>query len=209
VICNDLANGVVMGYLSHSMLVIHKLQLLPLKKAAVFVGTKKKTTDVGPKICFQLGKEEAMRFYTSPVILVGGINKGGLGWLQHRFEQVSWTTLEGVLCLKPDMYQLWLSKQCIGICATRHNLAQIQDILDNKYPNCSQDQETSAHLNGCPNNGRSLLFKECVSILATWTHHHDQNGPELAYWIDKYLLYRCTRSFNSLVDEGGSCSKDL
>jgi hypothetical protein len=122
-ICNNLANGVVMGYLPHSTLVIPKLQLLPLEKAAVFVGTKKMTTDVGPEICFQLGKEEALRFYTTPVILVGGINKGGLRWSGHRFEQVSWTTLEGVLQSKPDMYQLWLSKQCNGICATRHNMA--------------------------------------------------------------------------------------
>jgi hypothetical protein len=61
-ICNNLANGVVMGSLSHSAPVICKLQLLPLEKAAVFVGTKKMTMDVGPKICLQLGKEEVMRF---------------------------------------------------------------------------------------------------------------------------------------------------
>jgi hypothetical protein len=115
--CNDRANGEVRGYLSHSTPVTWKLQLLPLEKAAVFVGTEKMTMDVGPKICFQLGIEEAMRFYTSPVTLVGGINKGGLCWLQNRFEQVSWATLEEVLHLKQ------LSKQYIGISATRRNMA--------------------------------------------------------------------------------------
>jgi hypothetical protein len=47
--------------------------LLPLKKAAVFVGTK----TVGPQVCFQLGREETMRFHSLPVVMVGGIVKGG------------------------------------------------------------------------------------------------------------------------------------
>jgi hypothetical protein len=58
---------------------------------------------------------------------------------------------------------MWLSKQCIGICTTRLNLAQIQDILDDKCPNCGQAWETSTHLNKCPNNSRILLFKKSVT----------------------------------------------
>ncbi len=50
------------------------------------------------EVCFQLDREEALEFYMSPVALVGGINKGVLGWLWKRFEQVSsWCTLELVL----------------------------------------------------------------------------------------------------------------
>jgi hypothetical protein len=138
VICDELANGAVRHYLSYSSPVTRKLQLLPLEKAIVFVGTEKMTTDVGPEVCFQLGREDALRFYMLPVVLVGRVNKGGLGWSRRRFEQVSWSTLELVLRSKPDMYQLWLSKHCIGICATRQNLARIQDILDDKCPNCGQ-----------------------------------------------------------------------
>ncbi len=79
-ICDKLANGAVRHYLSYSSPVTQKLQLLPLKKAAVFVGTEKMTMDVGTEVCFQLGREDALRFYTSQVVLVGGVNKGGLGW---------------------------------------------------------------------------------------------------------------------------------
>ncbi len=99
--------------------------------------------------------------------MVGGINKGRLGWLRRRFKQVSWPSLELVLRSKPDMYQLWLSKQCIRMCAIRRNLTRIQDILDDKCPNCGQAQETSTHLNRCPDNGRTLLFKESVILLLT------------------------------------------
>jgi hypothetical protein len=107
------------------------------------------------------------------------------------------------------MYQLWLSKQCIGICATRWNLARIQDILENICPNCGQARETSTHLNRCPNNSRTLLFKESITNLSTWMHQHNRTNPELAYWIEKYLLFNGTRSFTSLVNKGGFCSNDL
>ncbi len=79
VICDELANGAVRHYQSYSSPVTWKLQLLPLEKAAVFVGTEKMTMDVGPEVCFQLGREEALRFYTLPVVLVGRVHKGGLG----------------------------------------------------------------------------------------------------------------------------------
>jgi hypothetical protein len=40
-------------------------------------------------------------------------------------------------------------------------------------------------------------------------HQHDRTDPEHAYWIEKYLLFHDIRSFISLFEEGGSCSKDL
>jgi hypothetical protein len=84
----------------------------------VFIDNEKTTTDVGSNARYLLGAEEAWRFYTSPVVPVRGVNQGGLGWLRERFDQVAWTNLGRALQSKPDMYQLWLSKQCIGICAT-------------------------------------------------------------------------------------------
>ena len=78
VICDKLTNGAVRHYLSYSSPVSWKLQLLPLEKGAVFVGTEKMTMDVGPEVCFQLGREVALRFYMLLVVLVGRVNKGGL-----------------------------------------------------------------------------------------------------------------------------------
>ncbi len=118
VICDGLANRAIKGYLERQSPRPRVTTLLPLEKAAVFIGNEKSTTDVGPNVRFLLGTKEARRFCTSPVTLIGGINKGGLGWSEERFNQVAWTELNGALHSKPDMYQLWLSKQCIGICAT-------------------------------------------------------------------------------------------
>ena len=141
VVCDGLANRAIKGYLERDSPTPLTTSLLPLEKAAVFINNEKATTDVGPNARYLLGAEEARRFYTSPVVLVRGVNKGGLGWSGERFNQVAWTALDRALRSKPDMYQLWLSKQCIGICATRRNLARIQDILDDRCPNCSQGPE--------------------------------------------------------------------
>ena len=91
----------------------------------MFIDNKKSTTDVGPNVRYLLGAKEARRFYTSLVVLIREVNKGGLGWPEEQFDQVTWVDLDQALRSKPGMYQLWLSKQCIGICATRWNLARI------------------------------------------------------------------------------------
>ena len=127
VLCDGLANRAIKGYLERDSPAHRTSSLLPLEKAAVFIDNEKTTTDVGSNARYLLGAEEARRFYTSAVVLVRGVNKGGLGWSGEQFDQVDWTALDRVLLSKPGMYQLWLSKQCIGICATRRNLARIQD----------------------------------------------------------------------------------
>jgi hypothetical protein len=67
------------------------------------------------------------------------------------------------------------------------------------------------NLNCCPDHGRRMLFlfKEGIAKLSTWMHQNDHTDPELAYWIEKYLLFHGTRSFASLVTEGGFSSLDI
>ncbi len=80
VLCDGLANRAIKGYLERDSPTQPAMTLLPLEKAAVFTDNKKLTTNVGPNVRYLLGAEEARRFYTSPVVLVRGVNKRGLGW---------------------------------------------------------------------------------------------------------------------------------
>jgi hypothetical protein len=93
------------------------------EKAAIILNGTKLTTDVGAEVHYCFGKEEANRFYTQPKLISSGTNKGGLGWLHERFDQVSWSSLDVSICSKPDMFQVWLFKQCIGTFATWLNMA--------------------------------------------------------------------------------------
>ncbi len=169
-------------------------QLLPLEKAAVFVGGNKLTTDVAAEVRFCLGEGEARAFYTAPNTPEGQ----GRGWTPARFNAVDWEGISTCLDTKSEMYGLWLSKQVSGICATRSNVARIQDLLDDKCPNCLQPGETAGHLNLCPAEGRVLFFNECVEDLDKWLGQGDKTDPELAYWIPKYILMRGKRPFATL-----------
>ena len=93
------------------------------------------------------------------------------------------------------MYGVWLTKQASGWCATRVNMARIQDLLDDKCPNYQTTQETASHLNQCPDEGRTQLFNEGAEHHTKWLHQDNRTDPELTYWIPKYLLLCGTSSF--------------
>ncbi len=135
VICDELANGAVERAITDGVSHFGP-KLLPFESVAVILDGVKLTTDVGSEVRYRLGKEDAERFYTKPRKVVRGTNRGGLGWSLERFHSVAWHSLGAALKSKPDMFRIWLSKQCIRICATRQNMARIQDILDDKCPNC-------------------------------------------------------------------------
>jgi hypothetical protein len=88
-------------------------------------------------------------------------------------------------------------------------MARIQDILDDKCPNCLRPRETNDHLNRCPEAGRTLLFKESIASIVAWMHQNNRTDAELAYWLEKYLIYRGTRSLTSLITKGGGGSPGL
>ena len=79
-LCDGLANRAIKGYLEWDLPAHRDISHLPLEKAVVFIDNEKTTTNVGSNARYLLDAEEARRFYTAPVVLVRGVNKGGLGW---------------------------------------------------------------------------------------------------------------------------------
>lgn len=66
---------------------------------------------------------------------------------------------------------------------------------DNRCPNCGQ-VESAAHLNRCPDEWRTRLYRDTVADLQKWLDASDTH-PELAYWLPKYALLRGTRRLSS------------
>ena len=166
-------------------------QILPLEKAAVFANGHKLTTDVSKEVRYCMGEEEARAFYTAAK------SKGGLGWSAERFNLVDFKSLDKTLASKPDMYGIWLSKQSAGVCATRYNMARLQDLVDNKCPNCGM-VEKAEHLNVCPSEDRTKLLEEGVDKLSSWLIQDNKTDPELAYYLPKYILFRGCRPWSTL-----------
>jgi hypothetical protein len=79
-------------------------------------------------------------------------------------------------------------KQAIhrGLCHLE-DLGCIQDILDDRCPNCGSIQEDKKHLNPCPDSGRRRLFRSDAKELQKWLYNNHFD-PELAFWIPYYLL---------------------
>ena len=197
--CDGLAKGAVQRWLEGGCDVPRGLQLLPREKAAVFIDGVKLTTDVAKEVRYCLGEVEARRFYTA------SLQRGGLGWTGRRFDLVDWRGLDAMLAGKPDAFSLWLSKQVAGVCATRKNLARIQDLLDDKCPNCLEPREDAAHLTICGDAGRQKLFEEGVVALEQWMAGDNRTHDELAFWIGKWMRLRGSVKFGEM----GPMSREL
>lgn len=154
---------------------------LPFEQASITVGGNKLTSDVSEPVRYLLGHTEDN--------IQNGVNTGGLGWTEETFDLVDWESLHDSLRGKADMFCIWLSKQCIGVNATRRNVARIDKSSDDICPNCKLVRERSNHLNKCTDVGRTALFEESVSKLETWMGRK-QTEPELAHWIVKVLQLR-------------------
>jgi hypothetical protein len=106
--------------------------LLPFEHSAVLINNIKITSNVAPQIRFLLRRVDAKKFYTKAINQVKGSNKGGLGWSTEAFDTADWEATAKAILGRPEEFQLWPSKQAIGVCATQKNTARIQDILDDR-----------------------------------------------------------------------------
>ncbi len=123
--CDELANCAVIRARSNEGNDNECFWLLPMEGAAIIIGGAKMTSNVATSTRFHQGREEARQVYTRPIRIKNGSNKGGLGWSAAAFNAVDWQAITAALKGKPDTFGLWLSKQAIGVCATRKNLARI------------------------------------------------------------------------------------
>jgi hypothetical protein len=48
-----------------------------------------------------------------------------------------------------------------------------------------------------------LLFRDSVASIVKWMQDCTRMDAELAYWLEKYLLFRGTRSLTALIMAGG------
>ena len=179
--CNTLANEVVTRALNKTTAQMGWL-LLPFENSAVLINNVKITSNVTPKIRFLLGRVDAKKFYTKAKHQVKGSNKGGLGWSTEAFKVVDWEASVKAISGRLEGFQLWLSKQAIGVCATQKHTAHIQDILDDRCPNCGKRGKVNHNLNQCTDLGYVHLFPDGVCKLTKWmrkgnqTHHKPEYG---------------------------------
>ncbi len=62
----------------------------------------------------------------------------------------------------------------------------------------------SHHLNRYLDQGGTLLFKEGIASLVIWILENSRTDAELAYWLEKFLIFHGTRAISHLVWDQGS-----
>ena len=139
--CDTLATQAVAWRLSMSAVSQHLPPLsLPFKNTAIIIGRNKLTY--------------VKWFYTKAEdICDNSIDHGGLRWTDEHIKLVDWESLDATLKGKPDMFCIWLAKQCIRVNAMRRNMARIKVTEDAVCPHCKLVWERSDHLNPCNNVG--------------------------------------------------------
>ncbi len=85
------------------------------------------------------------------------------------------------------------------MCTTQKNTTRIQDIIDDCCSNCGKWGEGNKHLNKCPDPGQVKLFRYGVRYLNRWMKRRNQTDPELAFWINEYLLHRGQEQMTNLA----------
>ena len=116
----------------------------------------------------------AKKFYTKAKHQVKSSNRGGLGWSTEAYKAVDEGASAKAISGWLEGFQLWLSKQAIRVCATQKNTARIQDILDDRCPNCGERGEDNQHMNQCTDPGRVRLFRDGVRKLTKWMQKGNQ-----------------------------------
>ena len=78
---------------------------------------------------------------------------------------MDWRSLDATLLSKPQMYKIWLAKQCSGLYGTQEMVRHWDPERDGKCPNFQQT-ENSQHLNLCDNRDRTCLLYGMVNNFA-------------------------------------------
>ena len=95
------------------------------------------------------------------------------------------------------MYQLWLSKQSTGFCATGVNMGHWFDATVTSCPNCSRPAEAAGQLLHYKDASRTKLFEDVVIALEEWMESH-YTDTRLARAVSLFLQHCRNRKFASL-----------
>ena len=165
-------------YLGASLNVLptHHRRLFPHKPASVFHQEEKLSSNCGDAIRFQVYLRAAHKFFI--------LELGGHGSMFNDVDD--WERRAACLKGKPEMYQLWLSKQSTNFCATGVNMGRWFGTVTS-CPNCSScPAVTVDHLFRCKDVGRTKHFEDVVIALEDWMEAN-YTDPRLARSVSLYL----------------------
>jgi hypothetical protein len=126
------------------------MDVFPLEPVAVFVGREKLTSGSDDELRFWCQRQEARRILAHEKVKVLD---------QEQFEEVEWRGVHKALTDVPRMFQIWISKQVLGIAGTNEMQARYTPNHCRNCPSCDVCLEVCAHVLTCSEVGRVDLYK--------------------------------------------------
>ena len=125
---------------------------------------------------------QAKAYYTSRESSKGGMNAG-------TFDTIAWDNTEAALEGMSKMFKICYAKQGSGFCGVGYWMSKWEGNGDSRCPSCRTLNEKANHLNQCPNEARTAVFTDQVTLIEEWmesTYTH----PDLQTWLIAYLRSR-------------------
>jgi hypothetical protein len=162
---------------------------LPLESVVVMVGNQKMTS----------GAEESLVFWCNKLLARRTLSDSKVHWLnEEQFDEVYWPACYRALSEVPRMFQLFASKQTLGIAGCNVNQAYYTPGHDPLCPSCRVVPETCGHILECDEAGRVEVLQRSIDFLDKWLK---EKGTEhnLRKFLVRYARGRGGRTMQEIV----------
>ena len=129
----------------------------PQEPLTVFVGPEKITGDSGAAIRYWAHRQLARQVLSERSIMHSSA-----------FDQIDWPNLYTMMHRLPRLFQLWASKQILGVASTNKAQSRFTTGLSPSCPSCHAADETCGHILDCPERGRVEALLGSIALLDTW-----------------------------------------
>ena len=140
---------------------------LPLEPITCFAGGRKVTPDMRGFMQYWMHSNLA-RSYLADLKVLSSV----------QFDEIAWEYVSPALESVPRMFQVWASKQVLGLANTNGTTHKWDHSVDPRCPSCQQATETTEHVLMCDEAGRVRIFLQTVDLLDGWLRKMD-TSPRL------------------------------
>jgi hypothetical protein len=114
------------------------------------------------------------------------------------FPYVYWEGMHQVMRSFPVMFRTWITKHVSHFNGTNRQLSRWDGTVRNVCPNCNRNDESTTHINRCPDPGRRRVMKDSVNELRKWMDSEQTDG-ELTSLICRYVNHHGESTMVSLL----------
>jgi hypothetical protein len=122
------------------------------------------------------------------------------------FPYIYWKGMPKVMRSFPVMFRTWITKHVSHFNGTNRQISRWDPTVKNVCPNCNCADESTSHINRCPDAGRRAVRSESVKELKKWLEC-EQTDPSVTHQICTYLNHYGDKKMLSLLPNRSTYSK--